>query len=211
MSDVARDEVVRRIRAALTDQADERPVPRSYRVDSDLEADARIALFIDRLVDYRALVRTASTEALADTISSALHERGVRDVLVPDGLPAPWLSRVAGVAFHADSRSVALAIDELDRCHAAVTGSTVAIAQTGTIVLTGRPAEGRRVLSLIPDYHLCIVAADDIVATVPEAVARLAPTAPQTWISGPSATSDIELHRVEGVHGPRTLEVVIVA
>jgi L-lactate dehydrogenase complex protein LldG len=123
---------------------------------------------------------------------------------VPPGLPAGWVG--GGVV---DDGT--LSTTDLDATDAVVTGCVVAIAETGTIVLDAGPGQGRRALTLIPDLHVCVVRADQVVQTVPEALARLDPTRPQTWISGPSATSDIELDRVEGVHGPRTLEVVLLS
>jgi L-lactate dehydrogenase complex protein LldG len=125
--------------------------------------------------------------------------------VAPAGLPAEWL--IDGVEWLHEP----LSIEELDQADGVLTGCAVAIADTGTIVLDGSEAQGRRALTLLPDYHLCVVRADQIAASVPEALARLEPTRPLTFISGPSATSDIELNRVEGVHGPRTLEVLIVS
>jgi L-lactate dehydrogenase complex protein LldG len=139
-------------------------------------------------------------------VAAVLVERGMRRIAVPPGLPA-YLP--AGIETLVDTGQLTAA--DLDAVDGTVTGCAVAIAETGTIVLDGSPDQGRRLLTLVPDYHLCLVRAADVVTTVPEAVARLDPTRPLTFISGPSATSDIELNRVEGVHGPRTLDVVIVS
>jgi L-lactate dehydrogenase complex protein LldG len=142
-------------------------------------------------------------------ISELCRQRGAGRLVVPEGLPDAW--RPPGIELIADE---GLTPNELDSLDGAMSGCAVAIAETGTIVLDGGPAQGRRAITLIPDYYLCVVTADQIVDLVPEAVDRLAPAAanglPLTLVSGPSATSDIELNRVEGVHGPRTLDVVII-
>ncbi|HYT09274.1 MAG TPA: LUD domain-containing protein [Mycobacteriales bacterium] len=197
----ARDEVLARVRRALRDAPAAPEVPRAYRTHGDLDTAALLDLLGDRLVDYRAGVRRTAPEDLDATLTAALADRGAERVVVPPGLP----HRPRGAVVD-DGLTPA----ELDRLDGVVTACTVAIAETGTLVLDGSADQGRRVITLVPDYHLCIVRADQVVQTVPEAVARLDPIRPQTWISGPSATSDIELHRVEGVHGPRTLEVVLV-
>ena len=203
----ARDEVLSRIRAALGEDAGPDPErPAGYRARGDLGRDRLLDLLADRLSDYGAAVRHAVPAELAAAVGAALADRGARRVVVPAGLrlPAP-----PGIEFVADS---GLSAQDLDALDGVVTGAAVAIAGTGTIVLDGSPDQGRRAITLVPDYHLCIVRADQVVELVPEAVDRLEPHAgrPLTWISGPSATSDIELSRVEGVHGPRTLEVILV-
>ncbi len=206
----ARAEMLERIRVALSNtrpdgQPAAQPVP-AYRTRGELAGAALLDLLAERLTDYRAIVRRASAAALAAEVSAALTERGARTVVVPPGLSVP-LPDFADVTV---DRGLTAA--ELDGFDAVVTRAAVAIAETGTIVLDGAPDQGRRAISLVPDYHLCIVAADQVVHLVPEAVERLADAVsqPLTWISGPSATSDIELERVEGVHGPRTLEVILV-
>jgi L-lactate dehydrogenase complex protein LldG len=164
-------------------------------------------MLAERLADYHAAVRRTAPAELAAAIGAALAERGAGRVVVPPGLDLPALP--AGVEVLADDGLSPQDLDELD---GVITGCAVAIAETGTIVLDGSPDQGRRAITLVPDYHLCIVFAAQVVELVPEAVERLAGAAghPLIWISGPSATSDIELSRVEGVHGPRTLEVILV-
>ena len=213
----ARAEMLERIRLALSTtalsstrpgdgQPAAQPVP-AYRTRGELAGAALLDLLAERLTDYRALVRRASAAALAAEVSAALAQRGARTVVVPPGLGMP-LPDFADVTV---DRGLTAA--ELDGFDAVVTMAAVAIAETGTIVLDASPDQGRRAITLVPDYHLCVVRAEQVVELVPEAVARLAAgrSRPLTWISGPSATSDIELSRVEGVHGPRTLEVILVA
>jgi L-lactate dehydrogenase complex protein LldG len=192
----ARDDVLGRVRSALA-QADTSPVtvPRGYRQGTVGDVD----LFVERVEDYKAVVVRCSADEVEARIAEALPD-GAR-VVVPPGLP--W--HVEGA-----EEDHGLTSTELDDVAAVVTGATCGIAVTGTIVLSHGPGEGRRVATLVPDLHVCVVRADQVVADVPDAVATLDPSRPQTWISGPSATSDIELNRVEGVHGPRTLHVVVV-
>jgi L-lactate dehydrogenase complex protein LldG len=191
----ARDHVLGGIRRALAD-ADRAspPVPRGYRRAREVDLDR----FVARVEDHRAAVTRCSPEQVGDVVEEVLAGRSV---VVPDGFPYDVRGGLADEGL--DARA-------LDAIEAVVTTATVAIAETGTIVLDHGPGQGRRALSLVPDLHVCVVGADQVVAGVSEAVARLDPTRPQTWISGPSATSDIELSRVEGVHGPRTLRVVLV-
>jgi L-lactate dehydrogenase complex protein LldG len=207
----ARDEVLARVRAAVADGAAPAPVARSYRTAEQppaLAADELLELLAERLADYRALVRRSSTAMVAATVVAALTERGARRVAVPEGILPAGLDRLEqGIELVGDDPPLTPA--ELDRLDGVLTGCAVAIAETGTIVLDGGSGQGRRALSLVPDYHLVVVTASQVVGGVPEGLARLDPARPQTWISGPSATSDIELDRVEGVHGPRTLEVIL--
>jgi L-lactate dehydrogenase complex protein LldG len=198
--------VLARIRAALADRPAPVEVPRDYDRTRDL-GDV-LALFEERVADYRAVVRRVRETALAAEIGSSLAARGVRVMAIPADLPAEW--RVGSFVWSLDTPMSPLPNAALDRADGVLTGCALAIAQTGTIVLDAGFAQGRRALTLLPDYHLCVVHADQVVATVPEAMARLDPTRPLTFVSGPSATSDIELDRVEGVHGPRNLEVLIV-
>lgn len=195
----AREDVLTRIRSAVAGSAPAEPVVRGYRVDYD--DDQVLERFADRVADYKATVRRVSREDLPGAIAAEVGERRVG---IPAGLPPEW---VAGVNAVVDA---GLSITELDGLDGAVTGAKLGIAETGTIVLDGGEVCGRRALSLVPDWHLCVVDTDTVVNSVPQAVAALPPQAPITFISGPSATSDIELNRVEGVHGPRTLIMLLV-
>jgi L-lactate dehydrogenase complex protein LldG len=211
----AREEVLARIaaahRIAPPPELRYEDISREYRTTSDSKPAQLTELLIDRLVDYRALVRESSADDLAATIDTVLGERHSRRVVTPAGLNPSWTANVAAeVLTDGASGDDQLSISQLDVVDGVITGCAVAIAETGTLVLDGSPDQGRRVLTLIPDYHLCVVFPDQIVADVPQALARLEASRPLTMISGPSATSDIELNRVEGVHGPRTLEVIIV-
>jgi L-lactate dehydrogenase complex protein LldG len=206
----AREEVLARIRAALgsgtagTGLRPDGEVPRGYRTGADSDTPALIAQLTERLRDYGTSIRRCAPGEVPATVSQALAERGARRVAVPADLD---LTGVTGATLIADDDLSAGALDAID---GVVTTAALAIAETGTIVLDGGPGQGRRALTLVPDYHLCILRAGQIVAIVPQALGRLDPARPQTWISGPSATSDIELDRVQGVHGPRTLEVILV-
>ncbi|WP_026416853.1 LutC/YkgG family protein [Actinomadura oligospora] len=195
----SRETILVRVRSALAD-VPRAETPDSVRVPRDYQRSRSgpdlVELFLDRLMDYRALVHL-------DTPVAELA-RGRGRLMVPPGTPGEWLS---GVDVVRDDPP--LTATELDRLDGVLTGCAVAIAETGTIILDGGPAQGRRALTLVPDHHLCVVNREQIVRTVPEALQRLDPTRPLTWISGPSATSDIEPDRIEGVHGPRTLEVAI--
>jgi L-lactate dehydrogenase complex protein LldG len=184
-------------------------IPRGYRRVGQLAAAERVALFCERAGEYRADVRRVADVARA--VEEVCRTHGVRRLGVPAGLAADW--RPAGVELVEDA---GLSPRELDALDGVLTGSTLAIAETGTIALTAGPGEGRRALTLVPDLHVCVVGESRIVELVPEAAARLgelvaADRRPVTLVSGPSATSDIELSRVEGVHGPRTLVVLVVA
>jgi L-lactate dehydrogenase complex protein LldG len=201
-----REEVLGRIRAALAaDPGTDVPVPRQYlrrHADGDLTG-----LFAQRLSDYHATVSRAGFTEVPAAIAAAAAGLALTDVVVAPGFPAQWLPASASVAWRADDPPLSPA--DLDGCGAALTTAAAAIALTGTIVLDAGPGQGRRALSLVPDVHLCVVRASQIAADVPDTLARLDPARPLTFISGPSATSDIELERIEGVHGPRTLHVII--
>jgi L-lactate dehydrogenase complex protein LldG len=209
----ARERVLGRVRAALADvpaaeAPEDVPVERGYR-RSHLAEDPAVLreILTDRLTDYKAGVHPCRTGELPAMIARLLAERGSSWIAVPGGLPGSWLAEVPGEVSRVSEADVDLA--ELDHVHTVVTGCTLAVAETGTIVLDGGAGQGTRMLTLIPDHHICIVRADQVVASVPDAIAALDPSRTQTWISGPSATSDIELERVEGVHGPRVLDVVV--
>ena len=202
----ARTEILRRVRAALRDAPPGAELVRGYERRLPVGTDL-VELFADRVSDYRAEVVRVPRSELAQAIGRALRQRRAKRIAVPPGLPTAWL---ADAEVEATEDRPSLSHARLDAVDGVVTGCSVAIAETGTIVLAGGPGQGRRALSLLPDYHLCVVAQEQIVGTLSEALERLHPRQPQTWISGPSATSDIELQRVEGVHGPRNLEVLIV-
>ncbi|MFD7321677.1 lactate utilization protein C [Streptomyces sp. NPDC059875] len=211
----SRDLVLGRIRRALadvppTDTPYEQAVSRAYvREHGNRDAERTVDLLAENLADYRAIVHRCRPDGLQELIGRLLAERGAGTVLVPEGLPRHLLEGTAAdvVRERADHSP-----DDLDRLDSVVTGCAVAIAETGTLVLDAGPDQGRRRLTLVPDHHICLVRVpDQVVSSVPQALARLDPTRPLTWISGPSATSDIELDRVEGVHGPRRLDVVLVS
>jgi L-lactate dehydrogenase complex protein LldG len=205
----ARADVLQRIRAANSAAGSPvpAPAPRDYARTGTLAASSPelMELLRDRLVDYKATVLDAASDEVPAVIAAALEGAGVIDrVLVPPGVPAGWYPD--GVP---DQQG--FTANDLDGFGAVVTASAATCAVTGTIALDGSPDQGRRAITLVPDVHVCVVRADQVVETVPELLARLDPTRPTTFVSGPSATSDIELERVEGVHGPRTLIVVLVA
>lgn len=196
----ARDEILGRVREALASRPPgDVEVPRDYRTAAaPATGQALVDLFVERVEDYRATVRRCTAAELERAVAEAV---GDGRAIVPPGLGV----EVAGAV--SDEGQTAT---ELDRVDSVVTAAALGIGVTGTIVLDHRPDQGRRALTLVPDHHVCVVRASQVVATVPEAVAALDPARPLTWISGPSATSDIELNRVEGVHGPRRLEVLLV-
>jgi L-lactate dehydrogenase complex protein LldG len=211
----AREEILRRVRSALRDvpageRSGEVAVARDYRRHDDRSGRELINRFVQRLEDYHATVRRVAPEAVGPTVGEACQELGLRRIAVPWELPAPWRPQGVDVLEDRD-----LTIEELDRLDGAVTGCATAIAETGTLVLDGEGVSGRRAITLVPDHHICIVIEDQVLGLVPEALEHVAPAVterglPITLISGPSASSDIELTRVEGVHGPRHLLVLIV-
>jgi L-lactate dehydrogenase complex protein LldG len=201
----ARDVVLERIRTALAAAPAARVgVPREYD-RQPLSGVADVARFAETVADYRARVSRIGADTIAATVASLVTSGGI--VVIPADLPTAWVDGVDSVL---DEPADPLSIAQLNDAAAVVTGCAVGIAATGTIVLDAGKAQGRRALTLIPDRHICVVFADQIVDTVPQGFAALDPVRPLTFISGPSASSDIELERVEGVHGPRTLDVLIV-
>lgn len=221
----ARAEILARIRSILgpdapaenVEQAWER-IPRTYRQQGSLDHSACVARFVDRLKDYGAAVFDCDAAGIASTVGRILEERNRKKILIPPGIDHAWLPADGGTAFLPDDRLSYASIEAYD---GVLTSSTVAIAETGTLCLCHRTqsdgalvpnGQGRRALTLLPDYHLCIVQGSDVVETVPEAFQLLKPygAQPITLISGPSATADIEMTRIQGVHGPRMLDVLIV-
>ncbi|HEY4276909.1 MAG TPA: lactate utilization protein C [Conexibacter sp.] len=211
----ARDEILARVRGALKDVPASEPsdasgLARDYRRVGELSHEERVALFVERCADYRADVRRVGAGELPAAIAQALSARGVRRLAIPTGLLPDW--RVDGFDWVEDD---ALTHDQLSEVDGVVTGCAVAIAINGAIVLDCGAEQGRRALTLLPDYHLCVVREEQVVELMPEGIDRLAVAAragqPMTIVAGPSATSDIEFNRVEGVHGPRTLDVLVVA
>ncbi|MER5439851.1 lactate utilization protein C [Streptomyces sp. NPDC002790] len=211
----SRDVILGRVRRALGGPVE---TPGTYATDIDRgylrehgtrTTEQQVELLAENLADYRAIVHRATSKELPATLARLLAGHGSRTVVVPSGLPDGWLAEAEATPV-TDSPEHTPA--ELDGVDSVVTACAVAIAETGTIVLDGSPDQGRRRITLVPDHHICVVRVpEQVVSSVPQALERLDPTRPLTWISGPSATSDIELDRVEGVHGPRTLEVVLVS
>jgi L-lactate dehydrogenase complex protein LldG len=203
----AREEVLGRIRAALAPGAAVPDVPRDYR-QAGADGGDVVARFCERAADYRATVRRVPTGEFEEAVVLACAERGARRLAVPPGVG--W-RELGDLDLIVDDPPMTPA--QLDALDGVLTGSALAIADTGTVVLDGGARSGRRALTLVPDYHICVVEAADVVAAVPDAIAALAEAAgdgrPITLVSGPSATSDIELDRVEGVHGPRTLDILV--
>jgi len=213
----AKETILWRIRHATRDVSEqERPedvrVERGYRKEGDEARGEIVSLFAERTAEYDAEVHRVTHDELPEAIEEALKRRGVKRLVIPPYLPKGWIPE--GVETLHDAVRFRLTNQDLDESDGVLTGCALGIAQTGTIVLDAGRAQGRRALTLLPDYHLCVVRGEQIVGLVPEAIAKLEKTVKAegraiTFISGPSATSDIELNRVEGVHGPRTLEVMI--
>lgn len=202
MTATSRDDVLARLRTALDGATPLPPHPRTYD-RAELVGTGDADRFASAVEEYRARVHRADPDGVRATIESLV---GGRAHVVPHDLPTDWL--VPGHAV--DLAGSPLGPLELDALKVVLTGALLGIAATGTIVLDAGPGQGRRALTLVPDHHVCVLAEEQVVDTVPQAVARLDPGRPITFVSGPSATSDIELQRVEGVHGPRRLDVVLV-
>ena len=208
----AKDDILDGIRRALgptiSRAADYATIPRLYRTAGLLDVEGRVELFASRINDYNGGIFSCRQDGVAITVAEVLVAGGKRRMIVPRGVPTEWLP--AGFQFLPDD---GLSYADLDASDGALTACTVAVAFTGTVMLCHMPSEGRRALTLVPDYHLCIVDAEQVVETVPEGIRRLQSFEPSrvTTISGPSATADIEMTRIKGVHGPRTLDVIIVS
>lgn len=210
----SRQTILDRVRAA-TAGFEPAPVHRGYRqagANPQPDPEALLEMLIDRLVDYKAEVTRCAITDVDSAVTAFLSAEGAVRIVVPDGFPDEWLSASTdserGLVRLDDTEP--LPVDELDAADGVVTTCAVAVSETGTIVLDAGPGQGRRALTLLPDLHVLVVTTEQVVARVPDALDRLDPRRPLTWISGPSATSDIELNRVEGVHGPRRLRVVVV-
>jgi L-lactate dehydrogenase complex protein LldG len=210
----SREEILQRVRTATGGASTEEEVrtgwnavPRQYKRKGVLRRELVLELFEDRLRDYDATVVRCGRGDVARSVAGMLSERGKRRLVVPAGLAKEWLP--ADFQFVVDEGLTAIELDGFD---GVLTGSSVAIAETGTVVLQNVAGQGRRAVTLVPDYHLCMVRVDDVVETVPEAVDRLRARSSlaTTFVSGPSATADIEMTRIKGVHGPRYLDVILI-
>ena len=210
----ARTEILRRIRVATGKPADPaaieaewNAIQRDYKLLASTDHEGLLHQLEDRLRDYDAGVYRVAADGIRELVGKILAERGKQTMAVPAGIPTEWLPN--GVTFVEDLRGD---VSPIDACEGVLTSATLAIAETGTIVLQDAPGEGRRAVTLLPDYHLCLVDAAKIVQTVPEAMARLQTTArvATTFFSGPSATADIEMTRIKGVHGPRFVDVILI-
>ena len=205
----AREVVLSRIRSAVAGYLPPE-IPRGYRMTTPADVD----LFISRLIDYKAVVHRCRADEIATVVVRALNAARVRRVILPGGLDGSWWPAIDAVrdafpdVLTDDGSLMAADLDGEDV--AVVTSCRVAIAETGTIVLDAGPGQGRRLLTLVPDHHICVVTSEQVVGSIPDAIRSVDPRRPLTWISGPSATVDIELRRVEGVHGPRHLVVIVV-
>jgi L-lactate dehydrogenase complex protein LldG len=205
----ARESILASIRSITATAAKTPPAPRDYRRVDRRSREQLVDLFVERVGDYRAQVQRVGADRLAQAVVAAAAAHGARKIAMPAGISPSWFTAEIEAV-----RDDGLTAHDLDRVDGVLTGCTVAIAETGTIALSGGEREGRRLLTLVPDLHICVVDEDQIVGLVPEALDLLAGRVrglrrPVTLISGPSATSDIELQRVEGVHGPRKLVVLI--
>jgi len=208
----AREEILNRIRTALPEAmgdvaASHAAIARPYQRLGTLSPEARLELFIDRLLDYDTeIIQVHTEEELPSAIAQAFEQASVERVLAAAEFPAQWLPAGSPMKFDHE-----LSTAEIDSADAVITACEVAVASTGTIILVHGGAQGRRVITLLPDHHICIVRRNQVVELVPEAFAAIAAESarPITTISGPSATSDIEMTRIRGVHGPRRLTVIL--
>lgn len=214
----AKDEILGRVRAALSDVPPgeiETDAPIAWRYAQPVDVGEVLADFTEKVIDYKAAVVRCPVKKVPAAVVDALKSSGANSVVAPSGLDADWCRAItkAGFELVVEQPDARLSNTELNQIDAVVTAAAVGAAQTGTIILDHSPDQGRRALTLVPDVHVCVIRADQVVSGVPEAIARLKSSVlagqPLTWISGGSATSDIELSRVEGVHGPRHLHVVI--
>ncbi len=203
----AKEVILGRIREIMQDAPAAEPIAREYIQTSEHDASSQIDLFTERLVDYGADVHHVTSSEISKKVAELCGAQKVESLVVPADLPQDWLPKE--VEIRPDE---GLGREVLESTGGVMTGCALAVAQTGTIILDGGERQGRRVITLLPDFHICVVLSEQIAGIVPEAVSRLKPSAkrPLTFISGPSATSDIELSRVEGVHGPRSLAVLVV-
>lgn len=213
----AKTEILARIRTALRDVPEvsaEQDVPVPWEYGKATRTQDVLEVFIERVVDYKATLVRCAPDDVPEHIVEGLRAHDVRSVVLPAGLADSWRSAIVAAGIEVRDDEPRLTRAQLDSIGGVVTACAVGSAQTGTIVLDHGPDQGRRALSLMPDVHVCVIRAEQVVSDVPEAIARTADAMragqPMTWISGGSATSDIELSRVEGVHGPRTLHVVLV-
>ncbi len=215
----SKEKILRRVRQALGgrtgDKRDGGDVDRSYRTQSQLTDRERVELFAERVGEYKAVVKIVNLKELPESIKESLKSHHVERLVIPPGLEERWLQAVQKSTRLYKDEPEPLTNQELDESEAVLTGCYLAAAQTGTIALNGGKGQGRRALTLIPDFHICVVFASQIRGIIPEVFAELDHIVkengpPVTLISGPSATSDIELNRVEGVHGPRRLHVIVV-
>ncbi|MDR2930614.1 MAG: lactate utilization protein C [Propionibacteriaceae bacterium] len=211
----ARDQIMTRIRSALKhtpDQDEDEPIL-TWQYGQPTSMTDVVGCFIERCADYKAEVTEVDADQIPHAIAATIKKLGITSVVLPPGLDPAWRAAIEQTGTTICEDDSPMQAHELDAVASAVTAAAVAIAETGTIVLDHAANQGRRALTLIPDIHICVVLASQVVSDVPEAVARLRPSVdagrPLTWISGPSATSDIELKRVEGVHGPRLLIVIV--
>lgn len=214
----AREEILAALRTARDASQAAAPkdeIVRDYTCQTEDAPGSRPVLdfFVEMLGDYHVAVHEITASQIPETIDRVLNEKQAPSVVVPAGLEESWREAAGrGRTLRIDSVEEPCSKEELDQTLAVVTASRTAIAQSGTIILDGEPDQGRRIISLLPDLHLCVVNASSVQPTVPQAVAIVGehPSRPITWIAGGSATSDIELVRVDGVHGPRTLVVLLV-